>query len=568
MKHARPSRASKGRKSAAPQARPGSLALVLVWLWLVPAWAFSQPGKALPPEAPLSLVEAVVRLKEGATAGEVWVIVKGPGPAGAAACEVKPRLVLCDWLDEPCGPGESTTDHRSGSESVSVRFPGDKIARLGGSGKVCYWRVSASVEGLTVDTKEDRWLTLEYGEKRAVQKYELTNRPEGELKWSLAATPKEIIHGGGTTAVGLVVTVSGKRSLEPEIAGSSLQDKETRKTIDKSLLTLSSPVPVVEGGSSKTLELKISTPPAHGTYEGEVSMLARGSNQIQKVPLTVHSSSFGATLLGFGLILVGIILSMLLSVFMPYRSKRLSALEAATRLHEHLELAARKLTEASDKTQVIFPNLNHEIDDLKKELEKGKMLPRLPPRIPALGVAADSATTLKAFLESSSQQVRSIQIIVERGVASVFGLWPNHTGPNERAAMKTAFTDLDSLYTNSLTPEQAVAQLKTILGKLDSALTSLAALAGPLGGPQPPPTARELGVQIETLNRWMWSLWLLITLAAGWAVLILPDAGFGTPHDLWRSFLWGLGVFSVGNALETLTPGSIRSAFNIKIPGS
>jgi hypothetical protein len=67
--------------------------------------------------------------------------------------------------------------------------------------------------------------------------------------------------------------------------------------------------------------------------------------------------------------------------------------------------------------------------------------------------------------------------------------------------------------------------------------TMAAAGAAPID--RPLPTSREIQISSQRLNYVAWSVWIVLTLAVGYFVLIASYPGFGTWVDLWKRFFGG-----------------------------
>jgi ABC-type branched-subunit amino acid transport system permease subunit len=85
-----------------------------------------------------------------------------------------------------------------------------------------------------------------------------------------------------------------------------------------------------------------------------------------------------------------------------------------------------------------------------------------------------------------------------------------------------------------------------------------------LGPSSPPSSPGAVILDIKRLNLYGWWAWLLLTLVAGTAALILTNPAFGTRSDYVQCFLWSFGIAAAGQ-LTTLGLGSVSSALGIPL---
>jgi hypothetical protein len=80
------------------------------------------------------------------------------------------------------------------------------------------------------------------------------------------------------------------------------------------------------------------------------------------------------------------------------------------------------------------------------------------------------------------------------------------------------------------------------------------------------PPAEQLIVRLQTISAGVWLLFAIVTTVLGYVVVVAPVFGFGSSVDYAKAFLWGLGVQTAGQALQSLTPGTVTTAFGIQMP--
>jgi len=156
-------------------------------------------------------------------------------------------------------------------------------------------------------------------------------------------------------------------------------------------------------------------------------------------------------------------------------------------------------------------------------------------------------------------RVASLSLIME-GVEYFRMGWEGYNS-DIRKELKT--TGLEGLIAEAIGLKSAV--------NLDKPMAARKAL--PNGGEEPEwspseLTSQRIDINLSRLDFLTWILWWLVAIVVGWAVLILNDPGFGTTLDLVKAFLWGLGAHVAGASLQSLTPSTIMTSFNVAFPSA
>ena len=76
-------------------------------------------------------------------------------------------------------------------------------------------------------------------------------------------------------------------------------------------------------------------------------------------------------------------------------------------------------------------------------------------------------------------------------------------------------------------------------------------------------TVMQVVAELNAFTVLFWITWIIVSTVVGYVVLIASDPGFGGTLDWVRSFLWGFGLPVTGQALQTLSLGSINTQFAI-----
>src|ERR1700761_7509971 len=84
-------------------------------------------------------------------------------------------------------------------------------------------------------------------------------------------------------------------------------------------------------------------------------------------------------------------------------------------------------------------------------------------------------------------------------------------------------------------------------------------------GDEHTPTTHEILFELEYVSFLGWLLWAVLTFVLGYAALILNHHGFGTTQDLFKCFLWGIGIQAAGQGLQALNPTSAATSFSLQV---
>jgi hypothetical protein len=308
----------------------------------------------------------------------------------------------------------------------------------------------------------------------------------------------------------------------------------------------------------------------NGVFGGTVGLCSASKASVATLKLTVNSSTLRTRIIGVFLIVAGICFYVLVTVVLRQRSRQLTALLPAARLVEALrglrETAKRVERDAKIKLPVLLgkENIPHSLEWLMsqlslKELKKAGFL---PPLLTNPFQPADIGTEYQQFLQGVSTQELNLAVLVRDGLERVMILWPKL---DEKSA-RNGLAQLDELALQADAPGPMGPKVDAIVNGISPRHAEFTeALAYFRNGPATTPSVHEITIQLEFLSSIGWLIWAFLTLLFGCAVLILSNHGFGTWQDLFKCFLWGLGIQAAGQGIQLLTPSSAVSSFSLQI---
>ncbi len=283
-----------------------------------------------------------------------------------------------------------------------------------------------------------------------------------------------------------------------------------------------------------------------GYYTGQVN-LKLGDAAVHALPLKIRVSSTAIKWLGVFLAAVGLGLFYLLNVLWRPRLVRLQALRPAAALREAvLEFLARLKA-----TSPACPGLARETEAMAGSLTLAELdrLGLLPPKF---GVSVDpfDLSALKAHLTAASTKFTAL-VALRQGVDRVMAA---HQDDPAKAAAAARL--LDDYAAGCPDAAAAAAKIAEVLG---------AARLMAFDGGAAEMDVRRIDFEIKTVAGLVSVVWALASLAVA-GVWVITDTDFGTAIDLIGCFLWGLGITAFGAGVKDLTPTTIASKLQIKVP--
>lgn len=368
----------------------------------------------------------------------------------------------------------------------------------------------------------------------------------------------------------VVVVTDTQRATNLRILQSTLQEGTTGAQLPPSSLKL-----CVAGrcdgainlGPRTATRVELVVDPAFrhkGTFTGSV-FLASNENPAGMVPveLTVLSTTPRARAAGGALLLAGILVGVLATVFLRHRALRLQALLPAKRLQGLIDRLEREVKAAVQPTDAPFRQTLARLEALRLELSSDNLegLGYVPSRLAAAVPATDRASEYGELLKRIAGEVGAVEVVLVRGIRPVMELWTAHPG---HEALMTALRQLDRAGAQSATKDAAQEAAEKIRAAAEAAV-GVGGGAESLAGAEAVtlPDVHAVQVAFQRTNAAIWLLWALVTWVTGIVALVATNYAFGAGLDYYKCFLWGIGVQVAGNQLQQLTPASVSTAFSI-----
>lgn len=271
-----------------------------------------------------------------------------------------------------------------------------------------------------------------------------------------------------------------------------------------------------------------------GSYTGTVRLLGHGGLEVNK-QVTIAVTEDGWRAWGLAALIAGALLSFLLAVWMPHQRRRDLALRPFALLAERLRKVRVTLVSGEES------NVSARAQALLRELTPARLneIGLIPGRWPSSSPATDPGEQLKIHFDG-----------VQAKVAGLEALAAAITGTRDPRQQE----DLDDLAAAADFPQpDLAARINGILDPQERAGSPTVAATMP--------TPAELVIREEARNFLFWLASSVITVIAGYALLVDADISFGGWTDVAAVFLWGLGLSTSGTKIADLTQTQIRTAF-------
>lgn len=390
--------------------------------------------------------------------------------------------------------------------------------------------------------------------------------PTPPLAWS-ASTPATMALERGSA---LPVAITATRPLQGvRVVYSTLQDPTSEAIIPPDSLHVGRTNACAGDAGYAPLDPKPILLCVHattaGSYNGTVVLGALNAGEAKPFNLTVHVTSGTYRLRGAGLIALGIIVSWMVTVFLRRVSARNDALLPAAQLRGKVEELAMRIAAAQRPLggESVVGSFNRVITDLREALSESNLTQqRYVPGVLSSAFAGSAAVGegYPQFLQEKGTRIAVLTILI-RGLEQVATI---ESYPIANRVGAANMID-DQAGDAAGTLEQATTAVASAIEFMKAGRVPAAAANVQLAG-SGMPTTQELLMHQQFVNATTWLVWAILTLVAGYAALVLSNPGFGTPTDLVKCFLWGLGVQVAGTQLQQITPSTISSTINVSIP--
>ncbi len=400
--------------------------------------------------------------------------------------------------------------------------------------------------------------------------------PQKPFTWAIKAPPQRLVllfdH-----QTSLAVSTGEMGATNVRVVHSSLQDSTTGAQITPEHILLCLPdnancETAINIAPHKTERLLLKVSPAFhhaGTFTGSVSLAVDQKAEMDAFELTVLSTGRSNQFLGATLILVGIAISWIVTVFIRQRVMRAEALMPVSELGDTIRRLLVEVTHAHKRSDNRLPNtvarLQSMLASLAPEQLEAKGL--LPHRIPnPFKAPPDLADAYKQFVSNLSIEITTLSIVIRDGIKNVMVKFDERNGGD---AVVTALQKLDALAEVVNAGDEAKASVAKIRGELEDALAAGRPSAMAPGGVTAAaslPSLQQLHIQLSRLSLSVWLIWGGLTWLVGIIALVATNYGFGIGLDYFKCFLWGLGVQVAGSQLQQLAPTTASTTFGIAFP--
>lgn len=280
------------------------------------------------------------------------------------------------------------------------------------------------------------------------------------------------------------------------------------------------------------------------------------------VEIKAFASSLFRKIWGFALLCVGVIAAWFSRTYIANRVTRDQALLGVALERQRVD----KLMPLVQALSADFKTQEQNVYDYLSDLSAKKLTTDyieaqlyITPNIPLPFQFSPRAAQFSAFLSQVDSALNLLDVIVGLGFEMVFSLW-KQSKPDTRPAVGTAIHDLDALFVQNTAPSVARAQVATIVDNLKKNIpaSAVAAAAAAPGPKAPAPSFSSLMLDIRRLSQVTWITICILTILAGWVVLIARNPGFGKSSDLVFCLFWGFGIPVTA---QSLIPNSVLNAF-------
>jgi hypothetical protein len=259
-----------------------------------------------------------------------------------------------------------------------------------------------------------------------------------------------------------------------------------------------------------------------------------------------------------------VVLAWISTIWFQNRINRAQMLLPATALRERVELLQRRFSTAAKEVGADVPKTSKKIEELMKDLsERGLDRQRfLPPRFPVTVKGMEpSADAYKGYLAKRIQNIVLLEALVERGFEQAWKMVPRPLDKEKLASLQTATATLDDMAALAKEIDPILGNLRTQLGRAESAEEGRPAEARP-------PTFEQLTVEIRNFSLMAWAVFAILATALGTYILVILNLGFGVLSDYFVCLFWGFGLPVGGQQLAQSTIGSVSTVLGIPVPKS
>jgi hypothetical protein len=309
----------------------------------------------------------------------------------------------------------------------------------------------------------------------------------------------------------------------------------------------------------------------NGTFIGNLFIDTEPVTDTKTLQLTIQHTTHAAKIWGVVGILAGVIVAWVITVFARSRINRDQALLPVAVLQQKVEAIKQDLGAIPKVLQNLVPDTQKALATVTADLNKDNLDNKqlLPPSLPAISPSTTQAAGLQNFLQTKSQVVDNLDVIVT-GIKAAAALDVPSLPDARLTALKVLVSNVDQLSASVpqssdglRTKIQALFNTFNAVPEAQVAGASAQLLAMPDGVPL---STLHLQMEIQTITLLFWAVWGSLSVLTGFIVLVMPAPGFGTVADYLRCLLWGFGLPVAGQGLQTLTMSSLNTQLGVTLP--
>jgi hypothetical protein len=374
------------------------------------------------------------------------------------------------------------------------------------------------------------------------------------------------------SAAAIDVISSDAAATDLEVSASSIVEKSGERGIDAQDLRLCKSKPcdakckrpsLLPHSRGSFVLCKLGQKNYSGEFDGKVVISAAEYPVGKAVDIRAFSSSLCARVWGTILLCLGVIAAWYLRTYVANRVTRDQALLGVALERQRVDKLMPSVKALNADFQTQEKNIYNYLNDLSvNKLTTSYVEAQLyiTPNLPLPFQFSPRAAQFSAFLGQVDNMLNLLDVIIGQGLNVVWSLWSQSQGQN-RSAFEVAISGLDSLFVQSPAPSVTQPQVAAILSTLRTSTSGVVVAAAVAPGPQSPvpvPSVSYLLLDIRRLSQVTWIAICVLTILAGWVVLIARNPGFGKPSDLVFCLFWGFGIPVTA---QSLVPNSVLNAF-------
>jgi hypothetical protein len=472
----------------------------------------------------------------------------------------------------------------AGATAVEVEFGVPVFAGREGQTGISWQIPLRKVPGLAEGTSQTRQAVITLGEAgqsmRYALEYTISAKPATPGQW----TPR----GAGDTwsvswddprtrVYGITIENQDELLTNLHIAQSTLHDTSghligaDRLKLLRQASDISTPAISVAPNTAASLVVVIdqgAESGPFGTFDGAIRFAVDGTSTTKDVTVKVQATSTAVKSLGVVFTAAGLLLAWVVTARLRPELSRLQFMRPVAALNEQvvafraeIEAASGAIDEANKtiaSKDPALPRLKANAGDLETALDRTTLdgLGLLP--IFALGVdaSAEASTALKAHLDQVSSRLAALMILLRSGVLRLTPLLARGQQQDILDRIRRVDASADTVTNEADARTKAQAEMPPP----DAGRESGFALS-----PERLTTVEGIDFAIRHAVNVTALIWAVLSLAVGTA-WILGRVDYGAPIDFISSFLWGFGLTSFGAGIQNLTPASVGTQLNLKLP--